>query len=170
MIRIDESGMSFGPFHASNVFWVEKSELYQKVRNREVKTVEFILAEDNKLQFLEAKSSSPRPVADNKIKFDDFIDEIALKFLHSINLHYSGILGRHEEINDIPDKIKLMDNSQVSIKCILVIKGHEMAWLPPIQVALNRKMISISSIWNFEIAVINDSMAEKQYKLINRDI
>ncbi|MDO4266288.1 MAG: hypothetical protein Q4C63_07520 [Eubacteriales bacterium] len=170
MIRIDESGMSFGPFDDSCIFWVEKSQLYNKVQNKEVKSVEFILAENNKLQFVEAKSSSPRPTLDNKIKFEDFINEIALKFLHSINLYYSGILRRHEEINDIPDKIKIMDNSQVSIRCILVIKGHEIEWLPPIQVALNRKMISISSIWNFEIAVMNDSMAEKSYKLINRDI
>lgn len=169
MITINESGMSFGPFDDSCVFWAEKSKLYKKVGKNKVKTVEFVLAEDNKLQFLEAKSSSPKPTRDSTTKFDDFINEIFLKFLHSINLYYSGILGRHETSNDIPEEIKGIDNQEISIKFILVIKGHEIDWLPPIQEALDQKMVPISAIWNSNVAVINDTMAEK-YKLINREI
>lgn len=167
MIEIVESGMTFGPFEDSHVFWAEESNLYHGVQNSKVKTVEFVLAENSKIQFLEAKSSSPKPIPENTTEFNSFIDEIFLKFLHSINLFYAGILGRHEKNNDIPEYIRKIDNQRISIKFILIIKGHEMDWLPPIHEALTKKMIPISAIWNSDVAVINDAMAVK-YKLISK--
>lgn len=168
MIKIKESGMTFGPFDDSYVFWVENSKLYQKVKQCKVKTVEFILVNGHKLRFIEAKSSAPKPTFDNTTKFDDFIDQIFLKFLHSINLYYAGILGRCEASNDIPDKIKALDNRRISIKFVLVIKGHEIEWLSPIKEALTKKMVPISAIWNSDVAVINDDMALR-YGLINKE-
>lgn len=49
MIEIEESGMKFGPFECSHVFQIEKSELYKNLHN--IKTVEFILENNNKFQF-----------------------------------------------------------------------------------------------------------------------
>lgn len=161
MITISESGMVFGPFDETQVYHIEKSRLYNGINN--VKTVEFILELGGQtLQFVEAKSSSPRPTPDNNVDFDDFIVEISEKFLHSLNLYYSAILKRHEETNDIPNGFEKLNNENLSIKFLLVIKGHKIDWLPPICDALNRKMISYESIWNFEIAVINDDMALKR--------
>ena len=88
MIEIEESGMKFGPFEYSHIFQIEKSKLYKNLHN--VRTVEFILENNNKLQFIEAKSSSPKPVPDNLVRFEEFIDEISQKFLHSLNLYYTG--------------------------------------------------------------------------------
>lgn len=167
MITINESGMTFGPFEESCVFKIESSQLYQNVQKNEVKTVEFVLKESGQLRFVEAKSSSPKPNQGNGEKFETFIDEIYRKFLHSINLFYAGILGQHESNNDIPDNMKIAET--VSIKFILVIKGHEIDWLPPIAEALNRKMKPILSIWNSQIAVFNDKMT-KRYGLTDRDL
>lgn len=163
MIEIEESGMKFGPFPDSHVFWIEKSELYKSVHN--IKTVEFILENNNKLQFIEAKSSSPKPVPENTVSFEQFIDEISQKFLHSLNLYYAGVLGRHGSANDVPAFMKKIDHQQVSIKFILVIKNHQNEWLMPIKDALEKKMSSISSIWESQVAVINAKTAQK-YKLI----
>lgn len=158
MITIYESGMRFGPFSESDIYYIEKSQLYQGISNS--KTVEFILARrENSLYFVEAKSSSPRPTAENAVPFDVFIDEITDKFIHSLNLYYAGILKRHEVNNDIPDEFQEMEHATTNIKFLLIIKGHNIEWLPPIQEALIRKMMSYSSIWKFQIAVINDKMA-----------
>lgn len=166
MIEIEESGMKFGPFECSHVFQIEKSELYKNLHN--IKTVEFILENNNKLQFIEAKSSSPKPVPDNLVRFEEFIDEISQKFLHSLNLYYTGVLGRHGSANDLPDPMKKINHQQVSIKFILVIKNHQDEWLLPIKDALERKMSSISSIWESQVAVINAKTAQK-YKLIQSE-
>ena len=76
-------------------------------------------------------------------------------------------MGQHESNNDIPDNMKIAET--VSIKFILVIKGHEIDWLPPIAEALNRKMKPILSIWNSQVAVFNDKMT-KRYGLTDRDL
>ena len=67
MIEIEESGMKFGPFEYSHIFQIEKSKLYKNLHN--VRTVEFILENNNKLQCIEAKSSTPKPVPDNRGRF-----------------------------------------------------------------------------------------------------
>ena len=50
MIEIEESGMKFGPFEFSHVFQIEKSKLYKNLHN--IKTVEFILENNNKFKFI----------------------------------------------------------------------------------------------------------------------
>lgn len=161
MVEIEESGMTFGPFESSHIFWIEKSELYKNLHN--IKTVEFILEHNDNLQFIEAKSSSPRPVPDNTVRFEQFIDEISQKFLHSLNLYCAGILGRHGSSNDIPDSMKNMEHQKLSIKFILVIKNHQTEWLMPIQDALDQKMSSISAIWESQVAVINEKIAQQHW-------
>ena len=166
MISIRESEMEFGPFAEDTVYQIEKSRLHESVNN--VKTVEFILMKgvrEKALHFVEAKSSSPRPGGMNETRFDEFVDDISKKFLHSLNLYCSAIMNRHNTVNDIPNSFKDAVFSDMAIKFVLVIKGHQIEWLPPVQEALNRKMIGYSSIWNTQITVINDEMAAR-YGLI----
>lgn len=165
MITITESGMTFGPYSEPCVYHLECSSLYKSVKN--VKTVEFILQDKAKsLSFVEAKSSSPKPEPANNTNFDEFIEEIRNKFLHSLNLYYAAILRRHEKTADIPTDFQNLNNEDICIKLVLVIKDHQFAWLAPIHEALCRALIPYESIWHFDIAVINDEMALK-YGLIN---
>jgi len=158
-MTIDESFMRFGPFETSDVYHIEKSALYQNI-GKGIKTVEFVLLQNMRsLNFIEAKHSSPKPVEESDTKFDGFIDEIATKFLHSFNLYYSAILNRQDAASDIPARFKSVDNSTVSIRFLLVIKGHDISWLPPIQDALYRRMAAHITIWNSKIAVLNDKQA-----------
>lgn len=159
-MTISESGMTFGPYDESKVYHLEVSNLYREISN--AKTVEFLLCiRSNELSFIEAKSSSPKPEPKNNVDFENFISEIRDKFLHSLNLYYSAIQKRHKENNDIPPAFSDLDNETISINLILVIKGHQQEWLPPISDALSRALIPYASIWHFNIAVINDLIAMK---------
>lgn len=91
MKRITESDMVF-EFADEKVFQMEGSELHASVGDG-IKTVEFIASlNENSLNFVEAKSSSPQP--GNQKDFWEFINEISEKFLHSFALYLSAALGR----------------------------------------------------------------------------
>ena len=162
MITIHESGMAFGPYEDDRVYHVERSSLYQGISA--AKTVEFILAQsEDALLFVEAKSSSPKPVVGNRENFQDYSEDIAEKFLHSLNLFCAALLGRHDLICDMPDSFRAMDSGHVSIKFLLVINGHPAEWLPPIQTALDQKLRSYRSIWGSEVVVLNHEMALRRH-------
>ena len=165
MVRISESGMVFGEYAEENGFQIEKSKLHDKIGNG-IKVVEFILInEPNKLNFIEAKASSPQPREDNMERFDEFIGEITDKFIHSFNLYYSGIMKRNNGYDEISNKFFDINNSEVKFKFILVIKNHKKEWLAPLSEALKRQLIVHNTIWKSEVIVINEDMA-REYKLI----
>lgn len=165
MVQIKESNMIFGDFEEDKIFEIEKSKLYNKIGNG-IKVVEFILLRDeNELNFIEAKSSSPRPTKQNNIRFNEFIEEISDKFIHSFNLFYSTILKRHKDYREMNNNFFELDNSQIKLKFILVIKGHEIEWLLPISDALKRKLSYQNTIWKSEVVVMNDKVANK-YNLV----
>lgn len=165
MVQINESNMIFGDFEEDKIFEIEKSKLHNKIGNG-IKVVEFILLRDeNELNFIEAKSSSPRPTKQNKIRFNEFIEEISDKFIHSFNLFYSIILKRNKDYGEMNNNFFELDNSQIKLKFILVIKGHEIEWLLPISDALKRKLSYQNTIWKSEVIVMNDKVANK-YNLV----
>ena len=69
-IEITESRMKFGPFPREDLFYIEKSEIYKNLGSG-VKIVEFVLLKEDKLLIIEAKSSSPRSI--NQEKFKTFV-------------------------------------------------------------------------------------------------
>lgn len=165
MVEICESNMIFGDFEEEKLFRIEESKLHNKIGNG-IKVVEFILLKnENELDFIEAKSSSPRPTKENNIRFNEFIEEISDKFIHSFNLFISTILERNKDYGEINDNFYQMDNSKIKLKFILVIKGHEIEWLLPIWDALKKKLSYHNIIWKSEVIVMNDSIAEK-YNLV----
>lgn len=165
MVQINESNMIFGDFEEDKIFQIEKSKLQKKIGNG-IKVVEFIfLRNENELNFIEAKSSSPRPTKQNVIRFNEFIDEISDKFIHSFNLFYSAILKRNNDNGEINNTFFELDNSKIKLKFILVIKGHDLKWLLPISDALNKKLSYQNTIWKSEVIVMNDTIAYK-YNLI----
>lgn len=165
MIQINESNMIFGYFEEDRVFQIENSKLHKNIGNG-IKVVEFILlSKENELSFIEAKSSSPKPVKDNIIRFNEFINEISDKFIHSFNLYYSAILQRCKECEELNPSFMNLDNSQINFKFILVIKGHRTEWLMPLSDALKESLSYHNTIWKSKVIVFNDELAKK-YKLI----
>lgn len=154
---ITESGMNF---IADNVFHIEKSDIYTKLKDS-IKTVEFIRAKDDKLLFVEAKSSFPNPGNPaSSANFQSAIDDICDKFIHSLNLYASIAIGVTGQLPpDFKPAIK------VSIEFILIFNNFEQRWCIPIEKALTnqlRKSECIAKIWKPTVFVINREMATKQ--------
>ncbi|MEQ8187998.1 MAG: hypothetical protein ABRQ39_08515 [Candidatus Eremiobacterota bacterium] len=169
MIVIPESGMTFGPFADNNVFYIEKSKIYQELQQR-LPIAEFlVLMRDDSIWIVEAKSSSPNPEnKESEKKFDDFITDISDKLIDALTLAVSVIIKRHDNaINEIHQNLQNGIISGNAIKLCLIIKGHKDEWLIPIQDALNQnqQLYRNKKIWRFEIAVMNDEMA-RMAKLI----
>jgi hypothetical protein len=159
-----ESGMAF---IAENTFHIEKSSAFACLGER-IKSVEFIRAKDNKLWFVEAKSSfpnpnNPKPSPDKGDRtgdelFQEEIEDICDKFIQSLNLYSAVDVGVTED--GFPPDYKPSD--KVSLLFILVINGFEMSWCDEIERALTnrlRESISMAKIWRPEISVINDKTA-----------
>lgn len=156
MITIIESSMTFGPFPETKVYQIEKSNAYEEIKDG-VKVVEFIYTRSpEKLLFVEAKSSSPRPGGE---EFDTYIKEITEKFTYSFNLWMTLKLGRRKD--DVPIEIIDGDAEKQKYRFILVINGHETEWLPPVKAALERRMKAEIKIWDHEIIVLNEVRAKK---------
>lgn len=91
-VRINESGMSIGPFEENKLFKIEHSALHKSLKDG-FKIVEIItLLSNNSIAFVEAKSSFAR--YENIDHFEKDIDEIYQKFTTSIDLYFSTLMKR----------------------------------------------------------------------------
>lgn len=163
MTTITESGMTFGPFEPEHVFHIEKSGLYGSL-GEGIKTSEFVLivsGESPSFWEVEAKSSSPRP---NNQNFADFLAEIRDKWVNSLALTSSAILGRHANPTDLPDTFFNQSLGEIGVKLVLVIPGHKSEWLPPLRDALSRELRATIKTWALgpsAVFVLNEEMAVK---------
>lgn len=157
-ITIQESGMNFGPFAEDSVLKLEKSELYKSLGNN-IRSVEFIVySGENRIIFIEAKSSSPKP--QNNIDFDRYITEIYKKFVHSVDLFFATLVNRKaDKCAEMPGCFREADYSRADIKLILIINGHKTEWLHPIRDALQQRLRRQIKTWSLKIAVMNYKLA-----------
>lgn len=163
---IIESGMTFGPFPRNRCFYIEKSKCYAAIQEH-VQMAEFLLLRTNNkkpvIWIIEAKSSTPHP--ENQRDFDEFIDEIQEKLINAFSLGWASCLKRHQHAKaELPEDFRTLNLSQVDVKFLLVIKGHQDAWLPPLQDALGIALRSTVKTWAFapnSVAVINDTLAQQ---------
>lgn len=163
-IIISESEVNFGPFLPQNLFYLEKSDVYRRL-GEGFSTVEFMCIDTKKnCLFIEAKSSSPSPNKEDKTDFDEFIDDIATKFQDSYQLFLSSILGRRVS-SDIGSEVLKLKLDSLKVKFILVIPKHKIAWLPPLNEALRKRLRKTTHIWNIDVAVMNEEIA-REHRLI----
>ena len=163
---IIESGMTFGPFPENRCFYIEKSNCYAAIQEH-VQIAEFLLLRINNekpvIWIVEAKSSTPRP--ETQPNFDGFIAEIREKLINAFSLGWASCLKRHQHAkSELPEDFKTLNLSQVDVKFVLVIKGHQNEWLPPLQEALRIALRSTVKTWAFaatSVVVINDALAQQ---------
>lgn len=164
---IVESGMTFGPYPEGDCFYIEKSQIYQKIHDG-VKIAEFLLLYRKTknsqpiIWMIEAKSSSPRP--ENKGDLEKYIGEIREKFLNALLLFTAMNLHRHDSFSEYPQKFQKLDLQKTNIRFILIIKGHQDDWLPPLQEALGKTLKPIVKLWKLppsSVAVFNDTLAQE---------
>ena len=157
--NIPESGMKF---ISENTYHIEKSQLYELVRSDGVQTVEFIRAIDDKLLFVEAKTTFANPYnpsPGNLEKFQKEIEDICEKFIHSLYLFSAVKTGATEFV--FPDDFTLPD--KVSLTLILVIKKHESGWCRAPEQALKDALPPcFVKIWKPAVHVINEEIAVEE--------
>ena len=155
---ITESDMNF---IADNTFHIEKSNLYTDLGSG-IKSVEFVRAKDNKLLFVEAKTTFPNPnnpSEENLKRFYSAIEEINDKFIHSLNLFSSVKVGVAENVFPtdfiLPERFPLL--------FILVIKNHKPEWCRKIKLKIETSFPSyLKKIWKPTVYVINYEDAIKR--------
>lgn len=158
-VQIIESGMVFGDFDARDVLHMEQTETYQKIKAN-VKTVEFLYTPSlQKILFVEAKSSTPNP--ENKSDYAAFISDICDKFSHSFHLFSSMYMERQKET--LTGTFAELDYKTVQFVLVLVVNGHREEWLPPLKEELERNLRYHRRIWNTEVVVLNEVLAQQKH-------
>jgi hypothetical protein len=162
-ITIRESIMEFGPMPETHILRLEECSEYQRIQQG-VPIAEFSYFKENgvkRIYTIEAKQSSPR--SENEPDFSTYIRDIALKLSNGFQLSYALILRRFDNSSTaLPSGMSSIDLATVEHRLVLVIKGHEKTWLPPIQEALRQELKALEKLWNLgpnAIAVINDEIA-----------
>lgn len=152
-IIIDESNMRFGPYPEQDCFHIEQSQTYRHLQEG-VKMAEFLLIDpqNNRICFIEAKSSSPRP--DSAQNFDQFIDDVREKLTNALMLYVAMSLQRHP-IVELPESFTNLNLSQTDFQFLLVIYGHKEQWLPPLQDALKQALRIVIKTWSLKPTAVN---------------
>ena len=172
MLSFTESGMTFGPYAEADCFCIEKCATYVAIQDR-VKMAEFLLIREKPEEplcvwIVEAKQSSPQPKT--QPEFDGFISDIKDKLTNGLSLCFASVLKRHPKtLAELPDKFKNLDLSTVGFRLVLIINGHQKAWLPPLQDAVRRTLHATEKTWALDpnaVVVLNHEGA-KQFGLIS---
>lgn len=163
-LQISESGMNFGNYKPEHVFKIENSHLHKSV-GFGVKSVEFVLLRgSDKIFYVEAKSSSPRSETSWE-RYQEFLDEITEKFVHSFDMLCAWRFGRLNDGGEISDDLRSVVCADAKFVFILVIHGHKREWLLPLQDELRKKLRYHYSIWKSTVIVMNEEIA-KGYHLV----
>ena len=160
---ITQSGMNFA---ADNTFHIEESLLYKSVGDG-VRTVEFVRVMENRLLFVEAKTTFANPnnpTEGNLSRFQSEIDQICEKLIHSLNMYSSVKVG----VVDIPFSRGFVPPEKVSIVFVLVIKNHASEWCKPIYAKLVEQLpLYLKKIWKPDVVVMNHETAAKWNLTVN---
>jgi hypothetical protein len=156
---ITESGMTFAA-DADDTFHTEKSPLYTRI-NGGVRSVEFVRIMNDRLMFVEAKTSFANPNnpdESNYSKFRAAVDEICEKFIHSLNMYSSVEVG----VSGDSFPVTFSSPETVSLVFVLVVRDHEDEWCIPIKEKLIKALPAyFKKIWRPNVYVINHETAKK---------
>ena len=132
------------------------------IKNKGIRSVEFVRIKDDKLLFIEARASVAHP-DDSPEPFSKQVNEIYEKFLHSLNLFSSIKVGIIDESLPTP----FNSESKLSLVFVLVIRDHKPDWCRKVKAELNQCLPKhLVKIWRPEVMVINYEKARK-YDLVS---
>ena len=162
MIRITESGILF-VHPKEDLLHIEDTAFYKKNSKKNLQMIEFFLLKHQpkrQLCLIEVKSSSPQ---DSKELKQWIEEEIKNKFLNALLLFFSTKLGKHKDLfEEWPSQFQTLDVAPLELLLILIIKGHDPQWLPPIQDALTKAYKGLAFTAGFSVLVLNEKLADKK--------
>lgn len=155
----EESNMSFILDDDCTIF-IEDNIKESKIEK--VKTVEFISKKENKVSFVEAKTSFSK--VNNENDFNKNIENIIEKYTTSLSLFHSALLGRFSNLENLAPYKKEHCRKYEYI-LFLIIKNHKKEWLPHVLNKLKQSLKPLLEIWNIKdanVKVLNEEGARKQ--------
>ena len=161
MMEYIESDLDFSPlFIGNDSIYIEKSRFLARLGDG-VKSVEFLsLLPCKKLFFIEVKSSAPNP--DNGGDFNEYCDDLLIKFQHSIDLFASKKLGINIDTeSEFPNGFN-EEFDDYRLFFLLVINKHKEEWCSDVLDGLQRKFIALRKIWKIEILVWTGEKAKEK--------
>ncbi|KEQ19726.1 hypothetical protein [Endozoicomonas numazuensis] len=163
-MEFEESGLQF-EFDDDSCYRIELCPAAEAV-GKGIKKAEFLCVQENNLWVLEAKSSIPNETKD-KVRYEEWWQEIYEKLYNSLQLTALGLVGRHEALgNGVPDKLIFSDWSALKIQLVLVIPDAPKAYLPPLTDKLQKKFQTLFlKLWKIkpnEIMVLNRDLARRK--------
>jgi hypothetical protein len=167
-MRIEESGMLFGEFDEANCFHIEESKIYNHVKGKGYKSVEFVLRrpEQNELLFVEAKPDLP--VVSNIKQFDKKIAEISQKFMDSLHLAIGIWFGEHNAKAVVPTGRDSFFTYGTQIVFVLVVKDRKVHLLFTTE-RIRRELKREITLMRFKVLVLSEEDAIK-LNLVIRDV
>ena len=154
-VIIHESGMDFGPYATADCLHLEKSEAYGHCPEG-VKMAEFALVRKERILFVEAKSSSPRP--ETQPNFDDFLAEIREKMENALLMLLGMRIGRHRDVA-LPRNVDKANLATIGFMFVLVINGHKEEWLSDLNDALNNAVRGIAGAFPMKFSPMVNAWA-----------
>lgn len=160
---IHESGMIFGPYPDGECYHIENSSVYK--RNQEgMKMVEFLLLRDNKLWFVEARSSTPHHL--NQKAFIDYIDEIQQKMVNALVLFLGVFLGRHGgSIDTLSREFRAIDFGSLDFKLVVIVKNFHVDGMVQLANGLRSALRPILKAFGIKpnlLCIFNEEMARNK--------
>lgn len=128
MKSIPESGVVFGPYDEKDLFYIEKSNLYESLGTG-LKTVEFIRRTKTGVLFVEAKTNAPNPEnkdssEEKREKFEEFYTDVPDKFVDSLGIYTAAILKRYGNTSEIGENLSFVDLKDRKLTFATVYKGN----------------------------------------------
>lgn len=149
-------------YDEQNAFRIEQAEIVRS--QEEIKACEYFALINGRMVLIEAKSSSPHPTS--KTEFETYIDEISQKFIDTLLLFNALSIGRFGEIerNKLPNSIQNVTLGSVDYAIYLIIHGHKIEWMLPIQDELKIKLKHSLKLWkipDINVYAINHEEAKR---------
>lgn len=153
----NESGMNFILDNYSYI--MEDDTFYKKMSSKfKTKDVDFIIKRENKLLFVEAKTSSPR-------ELEDYIAEVVVKFIDSLFIFTGIILNKkNTQSSIITAEMNKISHLKGSMQLVLIIKNAEKSHLRPIRDLLQSKLQKIIKMYSLESSIIVMNEAQSRGK------
>lgn len=152
-----ESEMNF--ILDNNSYIMEDDTFYEKMSSKfGTKDVDFIIKRENKLLFIEAKTSSP-------MNLNNYTNDIVVKFIDSLYIFTGIILNRkNTQSTIITNEMNRISHIKGSMQLVLIIKNAEKSHLIPIRDLLQKKLRKIIKMYSLETSVIVMNEAQSREK------
>ena len=166
MITISESGLTFGPFDASDLLWLERSPVYLGLPSSHgVKIAEFAWAKMSGSRCMtyvvEAQKSFPR-----EENSEAAIQELKEKFANAMALIAALKAGLHAaHATALPTSFQSTSMADLAHQLVLVIPDIPSEKCESVRVLLEKGLRSITCLWALNypaIVVMNRQIAIKQ--------